>query len=255
VFDLGTGGAQLLRTRSGAWLFDTGTERDFRLIIEPALRAAGVGRPDVLVLTHGDGGHISGAIPEAAGARRVIVPAFTGRSPAERKIREGLRAAGFPKTIALAGDTFRAGSAASVEILAPSAAARIADDQALVVRIRTPGFRVLLMSDSGAAAEDALLHGGAEALRSDILVLGRHGSDITATAGFLDAVRPRVIVLAPADAFRDGSDEPALRERLAHTGARVFDQAVCGAVVITFGDGSARVRGFLDGEESVLAAE
>ncbi|NDC59814.1 MAG: ComEC family competence protein, partial [Alphaproteobacteria bacterium] len=34
VFDLGTGGAQLLLTRQSAWLFDSGTQRDFDRVIE-----------------------------------------------------------------------------------------------------------------------------------------------------------------------------------------------------------------------------
>jgi beta-lactamase superfamily II metal-dependent hydrolase len=85
------------------------------------------------------------------------------------------------------------------------------------------------------------------------VVFGRHGEDITATDTFLRAVRPKVIVLNQADPFRDGSDEPALRARLAATGAALFDQSVCGAVVITFRRDRASVRGFLDGQSVDLA--
>jgi len=158
-----------------------------------------------------------------------------------------LQERGLPKSLVLPGDRFAAGDATSVTILrpGPSDQARTADDQSIVARIDHGPFRVLLMSDSGAAAEDALVRGDAGALRSDILVLGRHKEDLFAIDEFLAAVQPRIIILAPRDPFRDGSDEPALRERLAATGAVLFDQDECGAVTVTFDQGRAEVRGFL----------
>ncbi|MFM8230107.1 MAG: hypothetical protein ACKOAL_02680, partial [Chthoniobacterales bacterium] len=81
------------------------------------------------------------------------------------------------------------------------------------------------------------------------LVLGRHGDDVFATSEFLAAVKPRAIVLAAPDPFREGSDEPALRERLAATGAEIFDQSKSGAVTIRFGQRNAELRAFL-GEQS-----
>ena len=90
------------------------------------------------------------------------------------------------------------------------------------------------MSDSGAETEAALLRGDRDALRADILVLGRHAWDIFATPDFLDAVQPRVVILAAPDPFAEGGNEPALRERLAATGAEIFHQELCGAVSLSF---------------------
>ncbi len=250
VFDLGTGGAQLMRTRHAAWLFDTGGTREFERVVEPALRAAGIGRLDTLVTTHGDTGHIGGgtACLERAAPRRVMDSALRDRSPARKGLHAAMQAAGLPKSIALPGNTYRTGPDTTVQILAPSPhdAARTADDQSIVAAIETLGFRVLLMSDAGSMAEDALVRRYGADLRSDILVLGRHGEDVFATREFLEAVRPRLVVLAQADPFRENSGEPSLRERLDATGAAVFDQAVCGAVTMTFAGGRALVSGFLN---------
>ncbi len=257
VFDLGTGGAQLLRTRRSAWLFDTGAKRDFVRIVEPALRAAGVGRLDALVITHGDAGHAGGGVLCLAEARprAFIDSVLRDRSRARKALQAALHAGGNPKSLARPGDLHRAGNDTSVRILSPGPdhKARTADDQAIVAAVETQGFRVLLMSDSGAATEDRLARQRPDELRSDILVLGRHGEDVFATAEFLEAVRPRLVILARAHPFAEGSREAPLRERLAATGAEIFDQAECGAVTVTFGPNRAEVRGFVNGQQTVLA--
>lgn len=255
IFDLGDGGAQLLRTPQSAWLLDTGSESDFRRIIEPALRASGVGRLDALVVTHGDTDHMGGALAvvEAAGPRRFVDSVLDDRSRARRKFHAAIASAGLAKSLVMAGDSNRLAKNVRVQILhpEPGGGSRNADDQAIVARIEMDGFRILLMSDSGAATEDRLVRRYGQNLQSDVVVFGRHGDDITATEAFLRATRPSVIVLNRADPFRQGSDEPALRSRLARSDARIFDQETCGAVILTRNAQGLAVRGYLD-RESVL---
>ncbi len=251
VFDLSTGGAQLLRTREAAWLFDSGTEYDARSVIEPSLRAAGVGQLEAIVLTHGDTEHLAGAtrLLEEQSPHRWMTSVLRDRARSRADLHALLREHGLPKTLVLPGDRFRAGDNTSVTILrpGPSDQARTADDQSIVARVDHGAFRILLMSDSGAAAEDALVRRDPAQLRADILVLGRHKEDLFATEEFLAAVQPRIVILAPRDPFRDGSGEPGLRRRLAASGAMLFDQEQCGAVTVTFNGAQAAVRSFLGG--------
>jgi competence protein ComEC len=252
VFDLGTGGAQLLLTPRSAWLFDAGSTRDFTGVIEPALRAEGVRELDAFVLTHGDTEHAGGAAELSSIFRpsAVIDSTLRDRSAARRDFHARLREDKAPKRLVFPGHAAAAGGKTSVTFLHPPAGrpGRTADDQCLVARIDCGPFRTLLMSDSGAETEAALLRADRGALRSDFLVLGRHAADLVATQEFLDAVRPRVVVLASPDPFRAGSDEPALRARLAATGAHIFDQQQCGAVIVTYSPSRAEARGFLDAQ-------
>jgi ComEC/Rec2-related protein len=256
VFDLGNGGAQLVRTREQAWLLDTGSESDFRRIIEPSLRAAGVTRLNALVVSHGDADHLGGAVLalEAARPWRIIDSALRDRSRARKNFHAALASSGRGKSLALPGDIERLGKNTTVHLLhpQPGATTRQADDQCIVARVDLEGFRVLLMSDSGAATEDTLVRRYGDELRSDVVVIGRHGADLAATETFLRAVRPAVIVLNRADPFREGSDEPALRARLDSTGAEVFDQEQCGAVILTATRHGLEVRGYLDQRSTVL---
>ena len=256
VFDLGEGGAQLLRTPHEAWLFDTGSESVFRRIIDPALRAAGLTRVNALVVTHGDADHIGGAITaiETVRPQRLVESALRDRSRARKNLHATLATLGRGKSLVFPGDVDRFGADASVRILHPwpGESVRSADDQAIVARIEMDGFRVLLMSDSGAGTEDNLLRRYGKDLRSDVVVFGRHGEDIVATESFLRAVRPDIIILNRADPFRDGSDEPALRARLAESGAQIFDQEKCGAVILTATAGGLEIRGYLDNQAVTL---
>lgn len=258
VFDLGTGGAQLLLTRRSAWLFDSGSRRDFEAVIEPALRAAGVRELDGLILTHGDAEHGGGATvaTDLFAPSAVLDSTLRDRSAVRREFHRHLAARGHPKRLVMPGDRVDAGDGVFVTVLHPPAGrgGRTADDQCIVARIDRQSFRALLMSDSGAETEAALLRGDRDALRADILVLGRHDADLSATADFLEAVQPRAIVLGPRDPFRDGADEPALQARLAATGASVFDQDVCGAVNVTFKDEHALLRSFLSGQSLDLTS-
>ena len=249
VFDLGTGGAQLLRTPHAAWLIDTGTERDFNYAISQALRQSGVGRLDALLLTHGDMEHLGGAaaVFVSFAPHQVIDSALTDRSPARRNFHTLLRNSNFGKSLAEAGDLFRVDAATALRVLGPlpRAKGRTADDQAMVLLLSAGAFRVLLMTDSGVGTERQLLQHDPASLRCDVLVLGRHSDDLFASTEFLACAQPQAIILAQADPFRDVSGEAALRSRLAQTGAAIFDQADCGAVIMTIDKNTAEIRSYL----------
>lgn len=249
VFDLGTGGAQLLLTRQSAWLFDSGSKRDFATIIEPALRAQGVKKLDAFVLTHGDAEHAGGAVglTEIFAPSAIIDSTLRDRSAARRAFHQTLHGNAKPKRLAFPGDRTGAGDDTDITFLhpPPGQPGRTADDQCVVTRIDHGPFRVLLMSDSGAETETALLRSDRGALRADILVLGRHEEDIFATSEFLEAVQPRAVILATLDPFREGTGEPALRERLKNTGAKVFDQSQCGALTIGFRDNRCKLQSYI----------
>lgn len=254
VFDLGTGGAQLLRTPASAWLFDAGTAYDFEQIITPTLRASGVGQLDNVVVTHGDTEHVEGilSLVQTTPPRRLLDSVLRDRSPTRRTLQATLEKKALPKSLALPGDTNKAGPDTSVTILTPDPGqqARQADDQTMVVLIVSHGIRTLLMSDAGVVMENNLLKTNPEKLPADILVFGRHGNDIFATSAFLAAVQPKAIILAAPDPFSEGIDEGSLRQRLRASGAKLFHQEKCGAVIITWKSGEAEIHGFI-GQESI----
>ncbi len=255
VLDLGAGAAVHLRTRSGDWLFDCGSERTYERIVREYLHWAGVNRLSGLVLTHGDSQHIGGVTQLLQDFPRVWVidnPA-PDRSVIHRRLSRmlsGLKKRGFTSAELAAGDNFRLSRDVIGRVLFPPLrfAGETADDQALVIRLSiAPDAFVLFMSDNGAETERALLSNGFD-LQNQILVKGQHYSAVSGSAPFLDAVRPRLIIAASTQ-FPERervSDEWA--DQVRARGIKLFRQDETGAVELEFRGNEWTARAYLTGE-------
>src|SRR6058998_9333 len=219
VLDLGAGAAVHLRTRSGDWLFDCGSDRTYQRVVREYLHAAGVNRLDGLLLTHGDALHIGGAtelLHDFPGVRLIDNPA-PDRSAVHQRLQRLFQQREIKPNNLVAGDSFRLSGEVTGHVLFPPrvVSASIADDQTYVVQLFIPpSTSILFMSDSGLETERALLAYGLD-LHSDIVVKGQHHSGQSGTDAFLDAVRPRLIIASSRD-FPDYeriSDEWAERVR------------------------------------------
>ncbi|WP_201295318.1 MULTISPECIES: ComEC/Rec2 family competence protein [Nocardia] len=126
------------------------------------------------------------------------------------------------------------------EVLAPArngprpvrgAEAEDANDRSVVVTARTPGGRILLTGDIEAQAQRALMHAGIP-LRADILKLPHHGSRTT-TRAFLDAVRPRLVLVTVGAGNTFGHPHPGVLADLTDLGATVARTDRQGDIVVS----------------------
>ena len=106
-----------------------------------------------------------------------------------------------------------------------------ADDNALVLSGTVRGTRVLLLSDLGRPGQDALLERSPD-LRTDILVTGLPVQNEAVGDDFLDAVQPRVIVVADSEFPASERASPKLQERLARRKVPVIYTRLAGAATI-----------------------
>jgi ComEC/Rec2-related protein len=250
LLDLGPGAAQLVEPAGGrAWLIDVGSPFDGRARTPDALAARGVQALGGVVLTHYDSAHVGGA-PEVvnqlpARPPRVVAPAHAHRSPAVEALRDG----GVPLSVAAGGEVIEIGPSARLEVLYPPPgreAAGLADDNVLVVRLVSEGWRVLFLGDAGFETEAALLASGAD-LRSDVLVKGSHATDRSGTGAFVAAVAPSAVVVTSA-AFPDNErPDPSWLDGLRASGVAVFDQSETGAVTLQVSRDEMQLEAFLGG--------
>ncbi|MGQ4596547.1 ComEC/Rec2 family competence protein [Nocardia sp. R6R-6] len=210
-------------------------------------------------------GHISAESDRVGIDRQVSFRAQTscgpvayGKTPAgERSRSEDLRVAvaglaqvatvarhsGVPLLELTAGHLLSFGSV-ELEVLAPSrngprphrgTEAEDANDRSVVVVARTPAGRILLTGDIEARAQHALMQAGIP-IQAEILKLPHHGSRTT-TRRFLEAVRPRLVLVSVGADNTFGHPNPTVLAELSALGATVARTDQGGDIVVLGQDG------------------
>jgi competence protein ComEC len=215
------------------WLIDCGNTNAVEFVMKPFLRAQGVNRLPRLLLTHGDLQHIGGTEPvnELFGVGEIFTSSVRFRSPTYRQIIVNLEHAPHRhKTINRRDDV-------SVwSVLHPDPAQKFpqADDSALVLLGKFHQMRILLLSDLGRPGQESLLASGQD-LRADVVIAGLPEQSEPVCDALLDAIQPRVIIIADSEFPATKRADPKLRERLETRHTSVIYTRTVGAVTIRIG--------------------
>jgi competence protein ComEC len=238
VLDVGQGLAVFVTTATHALVYDTGPRFNDVVdaggrIIAPFLRAAGVARLDMLVVSHADTDHSGGA---GSLLRAVPVAAFLSSLPPDHPlVAQAARTA----TVARceAGTTWQ-WDRVTFTLLHPQAghyadATRKSNDLSCVLRIETSGGGVLLTGDIEARTESELLQRSPTAAASDVLVVPHHGSRTSSTPAFVAGVSPALAVFAAGYRNRFGHPREDVVERYRQAGAARLRTDLQGAITVT----------------------
>ena len=107
-------------------------------------------------------------------------------------------------TVPKVNDTYTLGDA-KISVLA--CASKIDAAQSIILQIQHFDTKYLFASDVKTEEEGALYEQHGEALKSDVLFIGNHGSSISSSDAFLDTVNPKIAILSV-----DGNDGSGLPE-------------------------------------------
>ncbi len=211
-------------------LVDPGSTNAVELVSQPFLQAQGVNRLPTLLLTHGDIRHMGGVLPlvERSGVTRVAVSQIRFRSPVYRRMLAHISK--IPKTLQQLSRNDRVGP---WTVLHPGSAEQFpeADDNALVLRATLNGTRILLLSDVGPRGQNALLERRVD-LAADIVVTGLPSRGEALGEDFLEAVHPRLIIVADSDNSRAGLANSRFRSRLSERHSPVLYTQSSGAITL-----------------------
>jgi ComEC/Rec2-related protein len=216
------------------WLIDCGDENSVEFTLKPFLRAQGVNKIQRLVLTHGDARDCGGTVVlnELFSVGELWTSGAKYRSPAYRaavaEFENGGRPQGLRHKIIQGGDT-----AGCWQVLHPGAADGFpqADDNALVLLGTFRGSRILLLSDLSRAGQDALLSCTND-LRADIVIAGLPNEGEPLCDALIDAIQPKVIVIADSEFPATRRAGRVLKDRLEQKGIPVIYTRDSGAVKI-----------------------
>ena len=232
--------------RKNDWLVDCGDTNAVEFTLKPYLRGQGVNHVRRLALTHGDTQNVGGAerLDELFGVAEVDTSPVSFRSPTYRKIVMDFEKPPARHRIINRGDT-----AGQWRILHPDVPSDFprADDDALVMLGNYSGTRILLLSDLGRAGQSILLS-RANDFRADIVIAGLPTDGEPLCDALLDAVQPKMIVVADSEfpATRRASRE--LKDRLAGRKTPVIYTRTAGAVTILAGSKGWELR-TMDGQK------
>jgi ComEC/Rec2-related protein len=221
------------------WLVDTGNSSACEFVTIPFLRAQGVNRLAHLALTQGDVRQMGGAAEILADflPDDLVTSSMPARSPNYRKLTSDLAGSRQPWRKLNRGD-----ATAPWLILHPDPSDHFAqaDDNALVLAAQLEGVRVLLLSDLGRDGQESLLRREPD-LHADIVIAGLPAKAEPLSDALLEALKPKLIVLADSEFPATRRAPRALRERLALRGVDVLYTRETGAVVLGFKNGGWKV--------------
>lgn len=241
ALDVGQGSALLVRTARHTLLFDAGARHardadEGARTVMPALKALGVRRLDVLVVSHADLDH-------AGGVRSVLAAVPVAQAFSSFGLESWLRAetrkldadathlplAAVPCRF---GDRWRM-DGVEFEFLWPlDVRARRKGVQAnagsCVLRVRGAHHSLLLTGDIEIRAESVLVERGLTPV--DVVVAAHHGSRTSSSAAFVDAVAARHVIFQAGAWNRHGHPDAAVLARWRQAGATLWRTNVEGGV-------------------------
>jgi len=214
--------------------FDTGAR-----IVEPVLRARGITKLDLVVLSHPHPDHMNGLLRILK--RFPVGALWTNGDDGNNPVYRTLLALAHEHHVHTPLPTEFSRDGLTVSPLGPRQDGRIGvppglgtNDASLVVRLTYAGQRILLPGDIGEEGEAELLDGGNAGtdLGCEVLKMPHHGSRHASGEAFLDAVSPRLAVASAGKYNRFGLPNPVALDRYARRGIPVLRTDRDGAVGI-----------------------
>lgn len=231
VIDVGQGLSVFVRTHDHTLLFDAGARypSDFDLgeaAVLPTLRALGIRRLDVLMVSHGDNDHAGGA--------PAVARAYPG----------AIGYAGEPNRTPLPAIQCRAGQSwrwddVHLRVLNPGSEALGGvgkgsdNDRSCVLLVEGTAGRLLLTGDISSRVEPAVAAqvGAGPPL---VLVVPHHGSKSSSSAEFLATLQPAFALVSAGWRSRFGHPNPLTVKRYEDADVALSNTATSGALTVDF---------------------
>jgi len=237
--DVGQGDCILLQTPDGRnVLVDAGSEASADEVLSYLVRN-GLGRIDVLVITHPHSDHVGGLpkILERFGVSKVVDPGYPCESQVYKDALSIIESRRIDYKLAAKCRTLHIGRDVDLEILwppddySPEGESGL-DNGSVVMRVEYGDVSLLLTGDIEREAEGRLL-AARQDFRCTVLKVACHGGGDSTSNEFVQVARPDYAVISAAADDASGRPADAVLKRLKAAGARIFRTDENGTIVFT----------------------
>lgn len=232
--DVGQGASQLIIGPTGKTMLIDAGNNDKAMVVVDYLKKQKVSKIDILVGTHPDSDHIGGLdkVIDTFDIGKIYMPKVQSNTKTFEDVLLAIQRKGLKVSTAQAGLKLDWESDADVKMIAPIGQHAEANDMSAVIHLSYGSTSFLLTGDAEAKSEQDMIASKVD-LKSDVLLVGHHGSKSSTSQAFLDAVQPSYAVIQVGKGNKYGHPTEEVLKRLGNQGVKIYRNDELGDIIFT----------------------
>jgi beta-lactamase superfamily II metal-dependent hydrolase len=232
--DVGQGASQLIVGSTGKTILIDAGNNDKASVVMEYLKRQKISRIDILIGTHPDADHVGGLdkIIDNFDIGKIYMPKVQANTKTFEDVLLAIQRKGLRILTAKSGVTFEWEPDSVVKMIAPVGEHSDANDMSSVVHLIYGSTRFLFTGDAEGKSEQEMIESKV-ALKSDVLLVGHHGSKSSTSQGFLDAVKPSYAVIQSGKGSNYGHPNAEVLKRLSNSGVKIYRNDEQGNIIFT----------------------
>jgi competence protein ComEC len=221
--DVGQGASQLIISPTGKTILIDAGNNDKEKLVVAYLKKEKIKKIDILIGTHPDADHIGGLdkVIDNFDIGKIYMPKVQSNTETFKDVLVAIQKKGMKVTTAKSGLVLEWDVNVKVEMIAPVGTYDDTNDMSAVVHVTYGSNTFLLTGDAETKSETDMLNSGAN-LKSDLLMVGHHGSKSSTSQKFLDSVNPKYAVIQVGKDNKYGHPTAEVLKKLNDKGIKIY---------------------------------
>jgi competence protein ComEC len=232
--DVGQGASQLVISPNGKVILIDAGNNDKEKLVVAYLKKEKIKKIDILIGTHPDADHIGGldAVIDNFDIGKIYMPKVQSNTETFKDVLAAIKKKGLKVTTAKSGLLLEWETGVKVEMIAPVGAYDNTNDMSAVVHLTYGNSSFLFTGDAETKSEADMLKSKVN-LKSDVLMIGHHGSKSSTSDKFLDAINPKYAVIQVGKDNKYGHPTVEVLKKLNEKGIKIYRNDQQGNIIFT----------------------